>query len=109
MSYIFVLFAVRKRGSKLWRKILEEIRPLKHWKQNVKSGLIVEPARRRNEEQSVVYEQKNEYSKPVSMIKNNETVPEKQDREMKANRYCPKCGAFVNGSTYCGQCGTKVN
>ena len=67
------------------------------WRENVKSGLIVEPARRRNEEQSVVYEQ------------NNETVPEKQDREMKANRYCPKCGAFVNGSTYCGQCGTKVN
>ena len=43
------------------------------WRENVKSGLIVEPARRRNEEQSVVYEQKNEYSKPVSMIKNNET------------------------------------
>ena len=79
------------------------------WRENVKSGLIVEPARRRNEEQSVVYEQKNEYSKPVSMIKNNETVPEKQDSERKANRYCPKCGAFVNGSTYCGQCGTKVN
>lgn len=79
------------------------------WRENVKSGLRVESARRRNEEQSVVYEQKNEYSKPVSMIKNNETVPEKQDREMKANRYCPKCGAFVNGSTYCGQCGTKVN
>lgn len=36
--------------------------------------------------------------------------PGKSDRAgQELNRYCPKCGNFVNGAAYCSKCGTKVN
>ena len=53
-------------------------------------------------------------------VKNNQKREQKEDSYQKkqinqqsnktvVNRFCPYCGAPVNGMRFCGQCGNKVN
>lgn len=50
----------------------------------------------------------NQKKKQEGDIYQKKQIDQKSNRTM-INRFCPYCGASVNGMRFCGQCGNKVN
>ena len=50
----------------------------------------------------------NQKKKQEGDIYQKKQIDQKSNRT-RINRFCPYCGASVNGMRFCGQCGNKVN